>query len=173
MPSDPPSDKDKADAAIDRGQNADLSGPVGSCPLSSQPQLPALARSPVEKLADGVRNMPNKGPTIEDARPGTVARMVTKSGAEVAGRSKFADKDLHPTLQGALDEVPESERAPPTQHGRCAEINTIDKALKQGEDVNGALIQTAKVKRPGNAQHGQPDEPCDSCRPVLKKLGIT
>jgi uncharacterized Zn-binding protein involved in type VI secretion len=75
-------------------------------------QLPAMARGPVQRLADGVQNLPRKGPTIEAARPGDVARMRTSNGQEFTGRSKFADNNLHPRVQEALDNVPPADRSP-------------------------------------------------------------
>jgi hypothetical protein len=147
-------------------------GPPKQLPEGPPPPklLPRLARSPVEKLADGARGLPKQASHIEGARPGDVARMVTKDGAEVAGRSKFADTQMHPKLQQALDKVPEGSRSP--THGRCAEINTLNKALKDGKDVNGAAIQTAKVRGPNGPDHGKPHAPCSTCSQVLKELGV-
>jgi hypothetical protein len=153
-------------------QRGPMARPARSSETTTPDQklLPTLARSPIEKLANEAQNLPRKASTIEGARPGDVARIVTETGDDIIGRSKFADKNLDPRLQTSLGKIPEAQRSP--THGKCAEINAIDKALKEGKSVEGAKIQTAKVRAPGHPEHGSSHAPCATCSAVLKDLGV-
>jgi hypothetical protein len=105
-------------------------------------------------------------------RPGTVATLRTRSTHTnlFTGNSRGPQLDLHPRLQSALDRVPAGVQA--DFHGKCAEIRTIDQALKRGASVKDSVIQTRRVRKPGHPLHGQPHDPCPSCKHVLDRLKI-
>ncbi len=77
--------------------------------------------------------------------------------------------NLHPTLQEALDNVPEAERAP--WHGQCAEIGNIDQALKSGVDPSGWISKAVNIGKSGTG-HGAPKPACSTCRNVQDQFGI-
>ncbi len=146
--------------------------PKESPPRTPQTEvLPRLDRNSVKALADSFRHLPSKGKqaSFEACRPGVVARLVDAGGNEITGRSKFDDTDMHPRLQSALDGV--ATRGP--AHGRCAEINALNKALKSGKSIEGARIQTARVSGPNSPDHGRPWLPCPTCADVLREFRVT
>lgn len=106
------------------------------------------------------------------ARPGTVAALKTRNVRvnTFTGASKAPRVELHPRLQAALDRVPLAERS--KFHGKCAEINALDHALKGSARVDDSVIQTRRVRKVGDPIHGSPHRPCESCGAVLRDLGI-
>ena len=122
-----------------------------------------------QKAVD-VANSSPRPPKVND--PKTVSVLDTTSGNSYPGGSGIeGNHDLTPPLQAALDSVPENERS--LYHGKCAEINSINNALKNNEDIAGGVIGTAKVRGPNSGGHGMPHAPCSSCSAVLIKLKVT
>ncbi len=123
----------------------------------------AARRQKLRAYADGFRPPSETGPK-------TVAAMQSTSGRVYLGRSGFRSK-LHPDIRNALDEVLPSARQ--GFHGRCAEIDCVNQALRSGDDPTGSVISTARVRGMSSAQHGTPIDPCPSCAHVLDVLGGT
>ncbi|WP_424407511.1 PAAR domain-containing protein [Pasteurella sp. PK-2025] len=79
-------------------------------------------------------------------------------------------KALHPTLREILDEIPKRNKTP--WRGRCTEIQCIDKALKAGHNLHGALGKAVNIGTSGSG-HLTPKKPCLTCQYVSEKLGVT
>ncbi len=90
-------------------------------------------------------------------------------GASIKGGG---DHDLHPTVQAAYDRVPEGQRAPGNQHGRCGEPEALSNAYRAGVDPKGGTIAATEIRAAGNPKHGAVKAPCSSCQHVLDDLGI-
>jgi hypothetical protein len=105
------------------------------------------------------------------ARPGTVAALVTRNfGTSAFHGMSRAREVLHPQLVKALDRVPTELRSP--FHGKCAEINAIDDALKGGARLKDSVMRTMRVRPATNPAHGLSHDPCSSCAHVLHDIGI-
>ncbi|HJF75020.1 MAG TPA: PAAR domain-containing protein [Gallibacterium anatis] len=86
----------------------------------------------------------------------------------VSGMTKI--EDLHPSLQKILEKVPKKNQ---TQWGGyCAEIQCMDKALKAGENLNGAVGKAVNIGKSGKG-HGTSKKPCLTCQYVSEQLGVT
>lgn len=139
-------------------------------------------RDEIQKFADQCRDQANSAST----RPGTVARLVLADGNTFLGTSSFEreGRKVHPIVAEAYNDVPRHNRS--VFHLKCAETDAISTALfdaenQQGRSITrheateilqGAMIQTAKVRGTNDPQHGVPHPPCSSCRWVLDILGI-
>lgn len=99
---------------------------------------------------------------------GTAGSLETKDGK--VHNSTSGQKAHHPEVQRALDNVPQDQRSP--YHGKCAEPGCISKSLESGSDPRGGNMETAKIRKPGNPQHGEPHEPCGTCKWLLDFFGI-
>jgi RHS repeat-associated protein len=73
---------------------------------------------------------------------------------------------LHPQLKKALDMVPPGKRK--EWIGKCAEIDALNKALKEGFNPSGGISDAIRI----GEKHGTPKPTCDSCQAVLKQFGI-
>jgi hypothetical protein len=104
-------------------------------------------------------------------RPGTVATLVTRNFGTSAfhGLSRTGEA-LHPRLQQALDRVPPALRSP--FHGKCAEVNAIDKALKAEARVRESVMRTMKVRPVTHAEHETLHKPCRSCECVMREMAV-
>ena len=73
---------------------------------------------------------------------------------------------MQPAVQNALNNAPAAVRARP-QHGKCCEIDALNRAIGQGQNVRGgtsaAVNATTEAVKP----------PCVSCQGVLRELGVT
>ncbi|ENX55387.1 hypothetical protein F902_03457 [Acinetobacter higginsii] len=87
----------------------------------------------------------------------------------ISGISGRVDKNVHPQLKKALNNVPEEEQAP--WHGNCAEVDAINKALKKGINVEGATIDVVNINS-NDKRHGTHKPACSSCNNVLKQFGV-
>ena len=103
---------------------------------------------------------------------GTAAALRTADGTFTdvsAGKGAPAGVN-HPEVQQALDNVPAAERSP--YHGGCAEVGCLNQAKNAGAEVQGSRMATAKIRKPGNPSHGQPNPPCSTCRHVMDQMGV-
>lgn len=118
------------------------------------------------RRADSVRSL------HKDTRPSVAAALQTRDGKIFDSLSgpTHDPVELHPRVQDALDQIPETERS--DYHGSCAEPKAISKALHAGADLAGSSISTAKIRGPNSEQHGAPYDPCKSCARMLDSLGI-
>ncbi|MDI3282659.1 RHS repeat-associated core domain-containing protein [Polyangium sp. 15x6] len=101
-------------------------------------------------------------------RPTTVAALETRQGT-FTGVSGSA-RPLHRRVQDALDAIPQSQRSP--FHGRCAEPQCISGALEAGVNPAGGIMTAARVRAPGNANHGTAIPACPSCAKLQEAFGI-
>jgi hypothetical protein len=100
-------------------------------------------------------------------RPGTVA--TPRVGDRVIEGQTKTGTPHHPLVQEMLDNVKNRSDF----HGKCAEINCLDNAYSSEVSPAGGEIGTAKVRAPGNAEHGQSHEPCSTCADVLQQADVT
>ena len=114
------------------------------------------------RFAEWVRRMTGKD-------RGAVSVLTTADGSVFHGISHNINyDDLHKDLQDALDFI---ERNVETKnyHGKCAEVDAINKALQAGANLEGAIMETvgmsAKEFRKAKAA-------CVTCNPLLKIFGI-
>lgn len=105
-------------------------------------------------------------------RPATVAVLRTRNlGENVFRGATRQPVEIHPRLQAALDRVRVRSRT----HGRCAEIEAINRALTReggAARLEDSVIKTRKVRKPGHPHHLAPHAPCETCRDVLHEFGI-
>jgi hypothetical protein len=80
-----------------------------------------------------------------------------------------APRVLNPAMQGALDNVPVSLRAP--WHGACAEMGCLSQVLDAGLDPAGGSIRAVAIGM-SNPGHGLPKVICSSCVAVLEEFGV-
>ncbi len=100
-------------------------------------------------------------------RPAKVAGLRTRDGKIFTGRSG-ARNEPHPQMKRALDDVD----TPSPVHGKCAEIECMNQALTQGENLKGARIRTVEVAPRSNPRSGAVASPCTTCAAVMRALGI-
>lgn len=107
-------------------------------------------------------------------RPATAGAFQAKSGCIFDGEShRGPDRPtLRKEVQGILDAIPKEERAAPHQHGKCFEPRVISELLEQNIDPSGGIIDPRKVRATDNRLHGDPIEPCSSCKPLLKAYNV-
>jgi hypothetical protein len=143
------------------------------------------ARIAIEALANRCRA------EAESARrrPGTVARLVLAGGREHEGTSSFVPRGgkLHPVIERIYNEdVPKHLKS--AFHLKCAETDVMSQALFFVEEktgckietlaqakavLDGATIETAKVRSAGDVEHGSAEKPCSSCVWPLAVFNIT
>lgn len=80
-----------------------------------------------------------------------------------------AKSNLHPDLQKALDNVPQSQRAP--WHGKCAEIGCINQVLQSGVNPSGGTMRAVNIGKSG-AGHRTPKAACSTCSNVADQFGV-
>jgi hypothetical protein len=132
--------------------------------LSSRIQTAASASRAEANAAQSVR-----------PRPTMASGLVTSDGqvfsaASIKGQPTAA---LHPDVQAVMDAIPANQRS--NFHSFCSEPQAISQALNAGltkADLQGAVISTQQVRGAGNAAHGQPRDPCESCQQLLDAFGI-
>jgi RHS repeat-associated protein len=113
----------------------------------------------VDELGDLTR------PMHKDLRPGTVAGLETPDGLRfpgVSGRFGLGQNApaRHPTLQAALDGVQNKSDV----HDKCAELNAIDNALKQGSTCGEASSAPARQEATTAADTASPTVPAVRAR---------
>ena len=118
-------------------------------------------KTPAQLTADRARS--------ELGKTSGAAANLQVGNINITGISGRVGKDVHPQLQKALDNVPEDEQAP--WHGNCAEVDAINKALKQGINVAGATVDVVNINC-NDKRHGTHKPACSSCSNVLKQFGI-
>ncbi len=94
----------------------------------------------------------------------------TFTGTSVRGRGATG---VDPRVQQVLDDIPEALRAPPGQHGRCAEPQSISRALEAGIDPSGGASAARQIRAPNNPAHGTPRSACPTCQELLRRFNIT
>jgi RHS repeat-associated protein len=127
--------------------------------------------------------------TSEAAEAATAAAVDAADAAQAGGRTNgtaaglrvgdqtFADVSSggaarvnHPTVQQALDNVPNAVKS--DFHGHCAEIGCLNQAAKAGVNPAGGTMRAVRIRAPGKAAHGTPKPPCTSCTHVMKQMGV-
>ena len=70
-----------------------------------------------------------------------------------------------------LNEIESSVPNIPGWHGKCAEVSAINKALKKGEKLDGATIETLNLAKDNRFE--KPKHACATCNPLLAMFRIT
>lgn len=115
----------------------------------------------VRLYADAVQGLAGK------KRPASVAVMRAPSGRVYYGTSGY-HQQLDPRVAGAL-EGPDSTYFT----GTCAEVSCINEALRDGEELEGAMIAVVHVRKPGLDLHGIAHDPCPPCGGLLGATGVS
>lgn len=107
-------------------------------------------------------------------RPATAGAFQDKDGDIHTGESHRGPGRpvLHKNVQDILDAIPATQRADPHQHGKCFEPRIVSDLLNKKIDPSGGTIDPRKVRAAENPSHGEPIEPCRSCKPLLKAFNI-
>ena len=93
------------------------------------------------------------------------------NGRIYKGVSGKVPKKLHPELKKALNKIESSVPNIPGWYGKCAEVAAINKALKKGEKLDGATIETLNLAK--DNRFGKPKHACATCNPLLAMFRIT
>ena len=93
------------------------------------------------------------------------------NGRIYKGVSGKVPKKLHPKLKKALNEIESSVPNIPGWHGKCAEVAAINKALKKGEKLDGATIETLNLAK--DIRFWKSKLACATCNPLLAMFQIT
>ena len=105
-------------------------------------------------------------------RPAVTAALSTSGGKTFPGMSTSGYSatvpklPLHPRLVGVLENMPEFLKRD-FNHGGCAEIDALNRALHAGANTTGAFMDIASV-----ARKGEKIPPCQACQFVLRVFGI-
>ncbi|MEU6120718.1 DUF6531 domain-containing protein, partial [Streptomyces sp. NPDC047123] len=143
-------------------------------PLGLAPDCETAARDAARRRADLEQGREGAS---KKTRPTSAAGLSVPhhdtpfSGASVKGGGQH---DLHPDIQAAYDDVPlDIQQRMGGQHGRCGEAEALSDAMKAHVNPRGGVMAAVNVRAEGNAVHGTPKPPCESCADVLKRLNIT
>jgi RHS repeat-associated protein len=133
--------------------------------------LRANSKSPAQVYADEVQAS-YVGPSSK--RPATVTVIETPAGKDFRGGARGArglPENLNPEMGKALARVPDGswEKC----GGLCAEIEALNEMLNRGINPRGSVLTTARVRNPGNPQHGTPHDPCPTCTSVMEYFQVT
>jgi uncharacterized protein RhaS with RHS repeats len=106
----------------------------------------------------------------KSGRKGASGTLATTAGNSHLGNSKNSATSggdprapMQPETQAALDAVENPSRS----HGKCCEIDAINKAIGAGEDVKGAKMGPVTDNKVGDVI-----PTCSTCREVMKSLGV-
>jgi RHS repeat-associated protein len=123
------------------------------------------ARAEAQRLADLLQG---RGFTEGVAGVLVVKNQIIKAASTAAGGPALLDRKVLKILEA----IPVDLRAP--WHGGCAEPRCITNALRimRPSELEDAAIASAKVRKPGHASHGLLEDPCDSCKQLLRPLVI-
>ncbi|MBW5425507.1 hypothetical protein GKQ77_28780, partial [Streptomyces sp. BG9H] len=142
-------------------------------PLGLAPDCETAARDAARRRADEEQARPGAS---KKTRPTSAAGLSVPghetpfTGASVKGGGNH---DLHPDIQAAYDDVPlDIRQRMGGQHGRCGEAEALSDAMKAGVNPRGGVMAAVNVRAEGNAAHGTPKPPCESCADVLGRLNI-
>lgn len=128
-------------------------------PSAGEPDAPSNARA--RQVADAEQ---------ASGRRGGTAGTLTATDGRTFSDTSAPNKQLHPDVQKALDNVPAEQRS--AYHGNCAEPGCVSKALNDGANPAGGEMETAKIRGPNSPSHGQPHNPCSTCKLILDFFGI-
>lgn len=143
-------------------------------PLGLAPDCEQAARDAARRRADDEQSAPGAS---KKTRPTSAAGLSVPghetpfNGASIKGGGNH---DLHPDIQHAYNDVPaDIKERMGGQHGRCGEAEALSDAMKAGVNPQGGVMAAVNVRAEGNAVHGTPKGPCESCADVLGRLKIT
>ncbi|MCU1245321.1 MAG: hypothetical protein JWN02_1231 [Acidobacteria bacterium] len=123
-------------------------------------EAPTITNNRAQEVADDAQQGGRTSGTAASFKPLDGTRHDATSGANPE----------HPTVKEIMSGVPSAQRSP--FHGKCAEPACVSKALNSGSDPSGGEIQTARIRKAGNPQHGTPNPPCSSCEFLLRWFNI-
>jgi len=132
----------------------------GSINIKGQEEL--NHRTPAQKYADEVRNLPSS------ERPNVVAVIEIPDGQNI--KSHNAQGIYSDEVQAVLDLLGNEN-----DFGRqCAEVNAVSIARNNNINLQGATISVANVRGPNSTSgvHGTPKTPCNVCQPMLDFYGV-
>jgi hypothetical protein len=95
---------------------------------------------------------------------GTAEAVTTADGRHTAVSVSDSPENIYPhhrEVARVLDGVPQNLRAP--WHGNCALPQSLSRLLDQGADPRGGAIGSARIRPPGNPNHGSHNPCCNSC----------
>lgn len=100
---------------------------------------------------------------------GAISILTTADGRVFHGMSHNIDYDsLHKDLKDALNYIAQT-RETKGYHGKCAEVDAINKALEAGANLEGAIMETVGMR---GREFRRAKRACVTCNPLLKIFGI-
>jgi hypothetical protein len=81
-----------------------------------------------------------------------------------------APRSINPSVQKALDKIPEAQRSP--YHGACAEVGCLSQAKNAGVNPAGGSSQAVRIRADGKQAHGSFMDACSSCSALLDYFGV-
>jgi hypothetical protein len=124
----------------------------------------------VHNYPDGAKGVADKA-LAGGKTSGAASEFVPSSGKPYHGVSGEVVPE-NDKMTAMLMATPPSCQSP--YHGACSEIKTLEKALNDGVDVRGGVMETVNIGEtfPGQV-HGAPKAACSTCAWIMGELGVT